>query len=185
MAEQKILQQNELEVSTLKKYFKDNDQTLLNIRALLFGYETSDTEKEEIKSIFSDPLLFIAFRNKVFPVIGDKNLPIGNLRDFWSNTSQGIMGATKERIMQEIESRAKVFSMLEHSMEVLKDPSAKPVDISYTPNLSEDPYQVGLIARNLFLGAIENGLMQIKIVCGQDTQALEEILKKNKKNSSK
>lgn len=182
MKNEVIKTQNEVDLDVLKKHFADNDRLLQLIRAVFFGFDMSKSEKKEVETAFSDASLVEAFRRKLYPQLS-KDAPIETINDFWLEVERSVLGATPDHIRQHIEYKELLWEMLEQGMKRVQDTSLEPVDISVY-GIGADPLQVKLIARNVYLRAVANALVQIKVVCNP-AYAKEVIEKMQKMNSAK
>lgn len=175
----------EREVAVIRKTFSNNESLLKSIRALLYGFEITTSERDLIKSVFSDSEVLETFKGKVYPEFKrDDTLPIGSIRDFWSGTENNILGAHKDLIYQVIESKRVLKGLLDKAMVSLLNPDEK-VNIKYDGNLLNDELQVFLLARNLYIRTIETALDFINKIASQPVQTASEKKLKANKNSSK
>lgn len=174
---------NEKELELLKSVFAENEELLILMRKLFFGVDISEKDKEIIKSTFKNKELIRAVKHKIYG-LNDFDTPIGQLSDFWMGAESQVFGQSKETIEQTVKSKEMIFSMFEQAMGLLTDPSGEKVDISLK-SFEEDELQISLIARNLYMKAIDSGLLQIFLIAGKKEETIEETMKRLTKDSAK
>jgi hypothetical protein len=175
----------EREVAIIRKTFTGNETLLKSIRALLYGFEITPSERDLIRSVFSDKEVLKTFKGKVYPEFErDDTLPIGSIRDFWSGTENNILGASRDLIYQVIESKRVLKGLLDNAMLSLVNPDNK-INIKYDGNLLNDELQVFLLARNLYIRTIETALDFINKIASQPVETAGVKKLKANKNSSK
>ncbi len=150
----------------------------------MFGQEMSDQEKAVIKETFSNKELVEAVRHKTYGT-NNFNTPIGQLSDFWIGVESQIFGASRDTIYQSIESKKLVFKMFTTAFNLLENPDGEKVDISSDLDLNADPLGVKMIARNLFMKAIDGSLMSLLQIGGKSGETIEETVKRLQRDSAK
>lgn len=176
---------NDKELEIIKSTFAENEELLIVLRKLFLGAKTLKAEKELVKGTFSKPELVKVVQRKIYGQL-DVEVPIGELNDFWLGAETQIYGAEPHVIKQTVESKAKVLEMFTKAVELLADPDGEPVSIDYSlESLESDPLQSGLVARNLYIKAIETALRTLQIVAGQKTESVEETKKRLKQDSTR
>jgi hypothetical protein len=181
--EQKLMYSGK-EISIIKAHFSENEELLIAIRKLFFGIDITGQEKESIKSTFSNPETVEVFRKKVYG-LNNYDTPVGQLSDFWLGAETQVFGASRDTIYQAVESKKLVLDMFTKAFNLLANPDGEKVEIATFMSLSADPLQVGLIARNLYMKAIETSLLTLKSIAGQKTETLEQTVKRLQKDSAK
>jgi len=171
------------EITLLKATFAENEQLLKTLRHLWFGVELKEDEKKTIKEIFANKELVEAIRHKVYG-LNNFDTPIGQLSDFWVGVEKQIFGANRDTIYQAVQSKLMVLDMFTKAFNLLSDPDGQKVDVSFKPSMVDD-LQVGLIARNLYMQAIETSLISILTIAGKKDETLEQTLKRLKQDSNK
>lgn len=164
----------EAEIELLKKTFKDNEFLIKLVRSAFYGFAIKDADKKLLKDIFSHEPTRVALRKKLYPVFEEDDLPIGSAGDFWIGTEQNILGMSKDTIHQVVMSKDLVKKWLEQGMEFLVNPTKPQPDISFAAHmLSDDPLGVRLLARNLYIRTIGQGLLFISqiVAMKQETKA--------------
>lgn len=168
--------------AALQAAFKDNDELLKKIRALLFGFPVTDEERKTIAGTFANnPVLMREVQIKFFREL-DPNAEIGVNPDFWIGTEQEIIGQTKETVEQIVQSKLLSLEMLKEAMTLLTTDHHRPVNIQLEYGASEitkDPLGAKLIARNLYIQAIETGLSYISILANKTEKELKDAMAKN------
>lgn len=182
MTEQQLMF-NDKELELIKSVFAENEPLLLAIRKLFFGADLSDDEKDMIKSSFSNPEVKTVFRKKVYG-LNNLETPVGQLSDFWLGAEKQIFGASKDTIKQALESKKRILSMFEKCFQLLDNPDGEKVSIEYNYE-EDDELGIGMITRNLFMMAIENALLTIKVISGEKKETLEQTIERLKKDSSR
>lgn len=174
---------NDAEIDLIKSVFAENDFVLIAVRKLLFGGDITKQEKKAIVDTFSKDEVVKVLQRKVY---AEHNLetPVGQLSDFWLGAESQIFGASKDTIKQTIESKTIVLNMFRQAFKLLKDPDGEKV--STTIDLeSMDDLGIKLIARNLYMQAIETGLSSMKVIAGMKDETLDQTLKRLQQDSSK
>ena len=169
----------------LRKTFTDNDALLKSIRNLFYGFTITDSEKALIQTTFKDnEVLKTAVKNKIYQTLSPDN-GIGSNPDFWIGVEQTIQGQHPDTVKQVLASRESCLDMLEFALTLLDDPHQEVKSIAtYRPD-ENDTLGVELIARNLFIKSVEQGLSYIKIVCGLSPEQIEEARKAAQKDETK
>jgi hypothetical protein len=178
------LSYNEAELSMLKSIFSGNEELLIIIRKLFFGITLSENDKDTIKKTFQNPASREVLRKKVYG-LDDYDTPIGQISDFWMGIEQQLFGAPVDTITQAVESKKLVLEMFRKAFLLLENPDGEKVDVSIIPSIQEDPLQVGMIARCLYMKAIETSLTNIKVIAGAKEESIEQAMKRLLKNSAK
>jgi hypothetical protein len=171
---------NDKELRIIKDTFADNEDLLKSVRKLLFGAEISLQEKENIKNTFSNPEVLEAVRHKIYG-LNNFDTPIGQLSDFWMGAESQMFGAPLPQIKQAIEVKTKVLAMFTKGFELLVNPDGEKV----STEIVIDELGVGIIARNLYMKAIDMGLFTVLNIAGKKGETIEELYKRLEKNSAK
>jgi len=177
------LMYNDKEIELLKATFAENDFLLLAIRKLFFGSEITDEQKKVIVATFKSEEVRAVLQRKVYG-LNNLDTPIGQLSDFWLGAEKQIFGASKETILQSVSSKALVLSMFEKAFALLTNPDGEKVNIKYVLE-EDDELGIKLIARNMYMQAIETSLLTIKTIAGQKSESLAETIARLKQDSSK
>lgn len=184
MAEQKLMYSNK-DIELIKSIFSENDALLLAIRKLFFGVDITQEEKNIVTSAFSNPEAVEVFRRKVYG-LNNFDTPIGQLSDFWLGAESQIFGASRDTVYQTIASKELIFSMFEKAIKLLTNPDGEKVDInSMKMSIEADPLGIYLIARNLYMKAVESALLAVMTIAGMKTETVEDAVKRLKQDSTK
>ena len=159
-------------VMLLKQAFQDNDELLVTVRSLLFGYELNDEELGSVRAAFKGkPELQEQVREKIFQEIR-RDRPIGANPDFWIGVEMQIVGQHPDTVTQILRSKDLCLQMLRKGTALLEDPDGEKVDITYNPD--GDLMGTKLIARNLYIKSVESGLVYCKIIAAMDPKQLKK-----------
>jgi len=172
------------DIDLIKATFAENDALLVMVRKLFFGYDLTEDEKKAVKSTFSNPEVVEVFRRKVYSV-GNVQTEIGHINDFWFGAEEQIFGAGRDTIYQAIASKELVLSMFTKAFNLLTNLDGEKVDTSFNPVIEADPLGIKLIARNLYMKAVETGLHSMKVIAGMKTETVEQAVKRLSQDSSK
>lgn len=184
--QQRTITTNKEEADALRTAFKGNEAALKIIRGLFLGFTLSEEEKGTLRELFGDnPTLVKAVRNKFYKD-AEKDAPIGQNTDFWAGTERNIIGQNPDTIAQVVHSKLRAKDWIEKSLELLTDPSKPQISIdmgAHNIDTDSDPLAIQLVARNLYLQAVESGLNFIKLVAETDQEEKSE--EDKKKDSTK
>lgn len=182
---EKQLMYTEKEIDLIKSVFCENEFLLKSIRKLFFGADMTQEEKDLIVNTFKGKEIKEVFRKKVYG-LENMETPIGQLSDFWIGVEQQIFGAGRDTIRQAVESKTIVLGMFETAFDLLDNPDGERVITKYDPKtFISDELGIRLIARNLYMKAIETSLLTVKAIAGQKSETLDETVKRLKQDSTK
>ena len=170
---------NEHEVAIIKRTFKDNDELLQSMRAVMLNLEPSEADKKLVSDTFADnPELFTLIYKRFLPALS-KDTPIGQASDVWLGAEQMIFGQSESAIYQAIEYKERSIDMTRKALEALKDAATIDVDVVFSAKkFLNDPWGINLLARNQFIRHVESQLLFLKLIAGQP-EAKPETAKKN------
>jgi len=174
---------NDKEIELLKATFAENDFLLLAIRKLFFGGEITDEQKKVIVATFKSKEVRGVFQRKVYG-LNNLDTPVGQLSDFWLGAEKQIFGASKDTILQAIHSKARVLAMFEQAFELLTNPDGEKIKIDYSIE-EDDELGIGLIARNMYMQAIETSILTIKTIAGQKSESVKDTVARLQQDSTK
>lgn len=174
---------NDKEIELLKATFAENDFLLLAIRKLFFGGELTDEQKKVIVATFKSKEVRGVFQRKVYG-LNNLDTPVGQLSDFWLGAEKQIFGASKDTIKQALHSKARVLAMFEQAFELLTNPDGEKIKIDYSIE-EDDELGIGLIARNMYMQAIETSILTIKTIAGQKSESVKDTVARLKQDSTK
>lgn len=175
---------NNKEIDLIKSTFAENDVLLIAVRKLFFGQDISEDEKKMIKASFASEEVVNALRRKVYG-LNSFETPIGQLSDFWLGVESQIFGASRDTVYQAIMSKQIVLEMFTKAFNLLTNPDGEKVSVEITPMIEADQLGVKLIARNLYMKAVETGLLGVKTIAGMKTESTEDAVKRLSKDSAK
>jgi hypothetical protein len=175
---------NEKEIALIKSTFAENDALLVAVRKLFFGQDITADEKKMITSAFVNEDVINALRRKVYG-LNSFETPIGQLSDFWLGVESQIFGASRDTIYQAMVSKEMVLDMFTKAFNLLTNPDGEKVNVEVSPKIETDPLGVKIIARNLYMKAIETGLLGVKTIAGMKTESPEEAVKRLTKDSAR
>jgi len=172
-------------IENVKKYFTDQEELLILVRRLFYGEDISAEEKQIIKTVFNNKDSINIIKDYIAPEF-EASSPIGQLKgDIWAGAESQVFGQNKDTIYQVINSKIQAKEMFRTALNLLENLDGKKVNINFTPAIL-DELQINLIARNLFIKGVEQGLMNIWGIAGTDPKETEEqMYERLKKNSNK
>lgn len=170
----------------IKTVFKDNGELLRIMRNLFFSFELSKTEKDNVlKNFGKNSKLIEAVRRKMVPLFSDTiDLPVGVVSDYWLGLESEILGAANNAIYQRVNSKIIVFDMLMVAIDLLKNPDGPKVLFTDKPSLN-DEYQIGLLARSLYIRSVGAGLEMLRQIAQMVEKSPDELAKQAAFNSNK
>ncbi len=190
MSEQKHrpLSTNDDEIRILKETFADDSgqfQLLRIVRNLFLGFSITQDEANLVKSTFKNPNVKLALRKKMYPILAS-DMEVGQEMDFWFGTETEIIDKMPETINQIVMSKHRCLGMLEVALNLLDNPAGIRVSLDYNPiATSNDPFQIGLLARNKYVKSVVTGLAMIKAIAGQKSENVEQAKKRLLADSTK
>ena len=166
------------EKELLRGIFQDNEDLLLAVRNLFFGFDLNEVEKEVIKNSFKTEESRKLMRKLLLPEL-QRDIPVGQSVDLWMTID--IQGKEAEQIRQITAARASLIQSMDAALRLLEDVNAKPVDLE----VNEDTTDWQLIARNTFIQHVELQLQVIRTLANQEELTPEEAAEMLHKNSNK
>lgn len=170
----------------IKQVFSKNPELIKTMQALFLGFDLTEEEKKTIKSTFADEELYEAIRKRIAPRL-ERDTMVGQQSDEWAGLEEQIYGAQEGQIYQAVHYKKEAIKMAKQAMALLKNPDGEKIDISYDPDLSlNDPHQIKLLARNMYIKMIQNQLSTIWVIAEQKEnenpqQTAERILRDSAK----
>lgn len=159
------------DVSLIKATFKDNEALLLQVRALMYGIDLLQDEKEHVKNVFSNPALRDLMQRRFLPdIMQSRNHPLGQIQDIWLGAEQMVFGASAIQIEQAMKYKAKAEEFTRHALTLLVSPDGMKVPFGILP-FEQDSLQIDLMARNMYLRHIDQQLMMLNIIANQEEKA--------------
>lgn len=178
--------QQEKDIALVKRVFGGDEQLLKNIRSLMLGLQTSDQEKQEIRTLFSDDEVYSVFCYRFLPTI-NRDAPLGTLTDAWQDMTSMVFDRSPNTIRQAIGYKALAIKMVQDSLDLLRNPQGIAPDIRYVPELHEDDdLQTFLLARNQFIKHVDTQLAFLYIIAqSDDKEKAAEVAKRLNVNSAR
>lgn len=177
------LMYNEAEISMIKELFADNEYLLKVLRRLFWGIDISKEDKDLILKTFKRDGSKEVLKRKFYGEL-DVETPIGQLSDFWMGVEGQVFGASRDTIEQAITSKVMVLENFNKAFALLSNPDGEKPNMSVM-SLVSDPLQSSMIARNIYLKAVETALFTIKTIAGKKEESLEETIKRISQDSAK
>lgn len=174
------------EIDLIKQTFKDKEGTLLKqVRALMLGVRLLPDEKQHIASVFSDGDLRAIFQRRFLPDIQDsRDTGLGQLSDIWLGAEQMIFGATAMQIEQGAKYKERAIALTRVALALLENPDG-PVPAYKVSSYAEDPLQIELMARNMFIKHVDNQLLMMFMIANQEVETQKEKDERHIRNSTK
>ena len=94
------------------------------------------------------------------------------------------MGKDLDSIKQVVEYKKTIIAFIEQALIVIDDLSQKPLDINAFKSIEEDPQQQWLVARNTYIGTVDQTCSFINAIASVPHRE-KEIAKRMSKNSAK
>lgn len=169
----------------IKNIYKNNEHLLKITRAGMLGLDLEESEKELLRSTYSDKNLVRIITKRFVPTV-DKNAPIGQIADVWLGIEQQVFGQPESTIEQAVQYKDLAIKMSLQSIDFLQNPDGEQVSIDYDPNKNlNDPLRINLLARNQYLRHVEQQLLFLKTIAEQADENEEEKRIRELKDSSK
>jgi len=173
------------DVDLIKKTFKGQGDLLLQIRSLLFGIELLPDEVAQIRSVFADEQLLNLFYRRFLPDIkNSRYLALGQIQDIWLGTEQMMFGAPAMQIEQAYRYKDLAKEYTTMGLMLLVDPMGPKVPYKVSSH-EEDPMQINLLARNMYLKHIDQQLMMLNLIAHQEVETPKEKEERHLRNSAK
>lgn len=173
------------DMELIKKTFKDKDALLLSVRALMFGIDLLDDERANIKSVFADPELRSLIQRRFLPdIMGSRELPLGQIQDVWLGAEQMTFGAPAMQIEQATKYKARSMEFTKHALVLLENPNGTAVPYKVS-TYEDDPLQIDLMARNMYLRHVDQQLMMLSLIANQAEESPKVEAERRVRNSAK
>jgi hypothetical protein len=164
-----------------EKYFKENELLLKSIRSLMLGLPVSDEQKETVRSTFSDEILYGYIRRRFYPTYKDESAQIGGLMDVYLGVEQMCFNQEPHAIEQAINYKNISLELTRKGLKLLLDPNSKENQIDlddYLKSPEEDPLQVHLLGRNIYMRHIDKQLSILYVVANAERMTQAEVAKR-------
>jgi hypothetical protein len=151
----------------LKQVFSKHPELIKVMQALFLGFELTTDEKALVKSTFVNEELFEAVRKRIAPRL-ERDTMVGQQSDEWAGLEEQVYGSHPDKIYQSVHYKKEAIAMAKKAVALLRNPDGEQIDISYDPDLTlNDPLQIKLLARNMYIKMIQNQLSTIWIISEQ------------------
>lgn len=175
----------ERDADLIKQTFKDGERLLKDVRTLLVGGELLADQKTHIRSVFADANLRDLMRRRFLPSItDDSDMALGVVRDIWIGAEQMIFGESKDVIEQAMRYKEKSIDHTRKGLALLADPDGEKVPLKVLP-YDEDPLQIELIARNMYIRHVDEQLSYLWLIANQKEETKKETETKRIRNSTR
>lgn len=155
--------------------FKGNNELLLALRDLFFGFELTDDQKKLLQVLNKLEIIKV-IRKIVLPEL-QKEIPPGHNLDYWKMKDIGdAKPETFDRVLKEKEL---FLEMIEKSLARLSNIDLPAVDLTPQKDLAF------LTARNSYIDMTDSKIREIILKVYEKEETIEEALSKMRKNSSK
>jgi hypothetical protein len=169
---------DEKELAVIQRTFKDNDELLKSMRAVMLNLSPSESDKKLVTDVFADDALYALVYKRFLPTLS-KDSPIGQASDVWLGAEQMVFGQSESAILQAIEYKERSIEMTQKALEALRDSSKIEADVIFSARkYLNDPWGINLLARNQFIRHIESQLLFLKLIAAQ-TKADPKATSKN------
>jgi hypothetical protein len=161
------MQVDEKELAVIQRTFKDNDELLKSMRAVMLNLSPSDGDKKLVTEVFADDALYALVYKRFLPTLS-KDSPIGQASDVWLGAEQMVFGQSESAILQAIEYKERSIEMTQKALEALRDSSKIEADVIFSARkYLNDPWGINLLSRNQFIRHIESQLLFLKLIAAQ------------------
>lgn len=161
------MQVDEKDLAVIQRTFKDNDELLQSMRAVMLNLSPSEGDKKLVNSTFADDALYTLVYKRFLPTLS-KESPIGQASDVWLGAEQMVFGQSESAILQAIEYKERSIEMTQKALEALRDSSKIVADVVFSARkYLNDPWGINLLARNQFIRHIESQLLFLKLIAAQ------------------
>ena len=151
----------------VKQVLGKNPEIIQLMQSLFLGFELTKDEKDLIKSAFSNEELYEAVRRRIAPRL-EKDTVVGQQSDEWAGLEEQVYGAHPDKIYQSVHYKKEAIALAKQAMELLRNPEGKAIDLSYDPDATlNDPLQIKLLARNMYIKMVQNQLATLWIIVEQ------------------
>lgn len=182
----KIPSTPESDLKLMKQVFKKNPNLLQALQDMFLGFEMTDNEKSLIKSAFESDDLYRIFKKKFTPQL-EKGVMVGQQSDAWAGLEKDIHGAPRDTIYQSVHYKKEAMKLAEQAVALLRNPDGERPDLSFNPDLAvDDPLQVNLLARNMYISMVQQQLAMIWVMVEQNEgETPQETAKRIAQDSAK
>lgn len=151
----------------IKDTFYENDEALKAMRAVMLGINPTDDDRVLCAQLFNSGDLYRIVKQRFLPEL-DRNAPIGVIADAWKGIAQFIHGSQDHVINQSVAYRKLVIEWTDKALKALRDANADTPDINVSPGM--DPWEIRLLAHDMYILHVENQLVMLKAIAQQVAQ---------------
>jgi hypothetical protein len=174
---------NDAEMSLIKNTFAENDMLLVTIRKALLGISLNADEKKLIAQVMKGDV--VALIRKIFLPEITGTEPLGQTVDLWMTLS--ITDKTSSQVEVLVNSRKILIDWLETAINAIVA-GKKVRDVrSFSPSTFEGMTELNanIIARNTYIGHVEQQLLQLKMLAGMKAETVDQTKQRLGKDSAK
>lgn len=171
----------EEEIKLIKATFND-EELLKAIRAIMFGLEVSDIDREKVQGLFKNEEVLKIFKKRFLPQV-NKDADIGTVSDLWIGTEEMVFARDAETRQQAVGYKRIAIKRMEEAIKVLAE-GGELEGVEYNPE-TDDDLNLGLLSRNLFIKATENNLIQLFVIAQQTKEEADKLIAERGLNSNK
>lgn len=184
MSEQKQISVPKKDVEIIRAYFKDGDELLRSIRAVMLDISPTDHDKQVTKTTFANKELLTAVSNRLHPTLEtSKDAGLGQLQDVWAGVESMVFGQHENTIKQAIGYKDRALKMTKQALALLENPDGEKPRTRYEPSeVVDDPLAIELQARNMFIKHIDTQLLYLWVIANQENK--EEVQKRLKQDNT-
>jgi hypothetical protein len=159
--------------------FKDNDELLKSIRAVLLNLNPTGADVVAVRGL--GPEVKKIIKDRFLPEL-DKETPIGQIKDSWLGAEQMIFGQHRDAIAQAVGYKGMAIKMTREALKLL-DGEDGPVSVNFNPDIANDPLGIKLMARNQFIRHVESQLFALHVIANQKQETPVQAAKRAHKDS--
>jgi len=164
-----------------EKYFRENEVLLKSVRSIMLGLPVTKEQKEEVRSTFADEVLYGYIRRRFYPTYKDESAQIGGLVDVYLGVEQMCFNQLPHAIEQAVKYKEISLELTRKGLNLLTDPDSKKDQINldaYIKSTEEDPLQVNLLGRNIYIRHIDKQLSVLYVVANAERMTQQEVARR-------
>lgn len=169
------------EKSLLRNTFSENEDLLIALRNLLFGFDMNEGELKMLERLQGKELRKLL--RKIFLPELEKDIPIGQSIDLWATLN--VDGKEIGQISQAMLARISLIKNIELALNLLENPNGKKVNLLDYKLITASSTNYELLARNTFISHIELQLAVIRMLANSVEETPEQLMARIKKDSSR
>ncbi len=171
------------DVKIIKAIFKDNEDLLKAMRAVMLDIKPTESEKSNVKTAFANTELYRVISERFYPTLeASKDAPIGQIQDVWLGAETMVFAQHRDTVQQAIGYKERAIKMLTLGLALLLNPDGEKPRTKFVPSeVVNDPLAIELQTRNMYIKLIDTQLMHLWIIA---EQASDDKKEENKKKNS-